>query len=81
MFAAMAQFQREMMLERQRVDLAARTITSIQNVLLLADLLSLPNDGRYPTVEVSSEQRAADIGSTRVTSEGIITLHACADDL
>ena len=66
MFAAMAQFQREMMLERQRVGLAARTITSIQNVLLLADLLSLPNDGRYSKCHRNSVQRTLEALGSQV---------------
>jgi class 3 adenylate cyclase len=53
----------------------AQTSTSIQDASLFADMLSLSNDGRYPALDLIH------IGSTRVTSGGIITLHACADDL
>ena len=35
----------------------AQTSTSIQDAGLFAEMLSLPNDGRYPTPELSSEQR------------------------
>jgi class 3 adenylate cyclase len=34
-----------------------RTSTSKQNAALFADMLSLPNDGRYPTHELTPEQR------------------------
>ena len=34
-----------------------RTSTSKQNAALFADMLSLPNDGRYPTLELTPEQR------------------------
>jgi predicted ATPase len=35
----------------------AQTSTSIENVALFAEMLSLPNDGRYPTLELTPEQR------------------------
>jgi predicted ATPase/class 3 adenylate cyclase len=35
----------------------ARTSTSIENATLFADLLSLTNDGRYPALELTAEQR------------------------
>ena len=34
-----------------------RTSTSKENAALFADMLSLPNDGRYPTLELTPEQR------------------------
>jgi predicted ATPase len=37
--------------------LLAQTSTSAQDVSLFADMLSLPNDGRYPTLDMSPEQR------------------------
>jgi class 3 adenylate cyclase/predicted ATPase len=37
--------------------LLAQTSTSIQDVALMAELLSLPNDGRYPTLELTPQQR------------------------
>jgi len=37
--------------------LLAPTSTSVQDVSLLGDMLSLPNDGRYPALEMTSEQR------------------------
>ena len=55
--------------------LLAQTSTSAQDASLLADMLSLPNDGRYPALDMTSEQRRQqNIGSTRVTSGGIVTL-------
>jgi class 3 adenylate cyclase/tetratricopeptide (TPR) repeat protein len=35
----------------------AQTSTSIQNATLFAEMLSLPNDGRYPALELSPQQR------------------------
>jgi class 3 adenylate cyclase len=35
----------------------AQTSTSIEDAALFAEMLSLPNDGRYPTLELTSEQR------------------------
>jgi predicted ATPase/class 3 adenylate cyclase len=37
--------------------LLAPTLTSTQEVSLFADMLSLPNDGRYPALGMTSEQR------------------------
>ena len=35
----------------------ARTSTSIEDTALFAEMLSLPNDGRYPALELTPEQR------------------------
>ena len=37
--------------------LLARSFTRPQDAALLADMLSLPNDGRYPTLELDPQQR------------------------
>ena len=37
--------------------LLAKSLTSPQNGALLADMLSLPNDGRYSTLELDPQQR------------------------
>jgi class 3 adenylate cyclase/predicted ATPase len=37
--------------------LLAQTSTSAQDAALFADMLSLPNDGRYPALELTPEQR------------------------
>jgi predicted ATPase len=37
--------------------LLAQTSTSKQDAALFADMLSLPNDGRYPTIDLTPEQR------------------------
>jgi predicted ATPase len=37
--------------------LLAQTSTSIQDAALFAEMLSLPNDGRYPSLELTPEQR------------------------
>jgi predicted ATPase len=44
--------------KRDKLDaLLAQTSTSTQDVTLFADMLSLPNDGRYPALDLSPEQR------------------------
>ena len=35
----------------------AQTSTSMQDAALFAEMLSLPNDGRYPAIELAPEQR------------------------
>jgi class 3 adenylate cyclase/predicted ATPase len=46
---------------RQKLDkldaLLAQTSTSIQDAALIAEMLSLPNDGRYPALELMPQQR------------------------
>src|SRR6516225_9262556 len=37
--------------------LLVKSLTSPQDAALLADMLSLPNDGRYPTLELDPQQR------------------------
>jgi class 3 adenylate cyclase/predicted ATPase len=37
--------------------LLAQTSTSMQDAVLFADMLSLPNDGRYPALDLTPEQR------------------------
>ena len=37
--------------------LLAKSFTPPQDAALLADMLSLPNDGRYPTLELGPQQR------------------------
>ena len=37
--------------------LLAQSSTSIQHAALIAEMLSLPNDGRYPALELTPEQR------------------------
>ena len=37
--------------------LLAKTSTSVHNVSLFADMLSLPSDGRYPALDTTSELR------------------------
>src|SRR5262249_12245594 len=37
--------------------LLAHTSTTIQDAALIAEMLSLPNDGRYPALELTPQQR------------------------
>ena len=41
--------------------LLAQTSTSKQDAVLFAEMLSLPNDGRYPTLELAPQQRRHDL--------------------
>ncbi len=44
--------------KRDKLDaVLAQTSTSAQDVALFTDMLSLPNDGRYPALEVTPQQR------------------------
>jgi predicted ATPase len=47
--------------------LLAKSLTSPQNAALLADMLSLPNDGRYSTLELDPQQRRQKTLEQRVT--------------
>ena len=38
-------------------EMLVQTSTSIEDAAIIAEMLSLPNDGRYPATELSSEQR------------------------
>ena len=47
--------------------LLAQTSTSTQDVALFADMLSLPNDGRYPALDLTPQQRRQkNFGSARL---------------
>jgi predicted ATPase/class 3 adenylate cyclase len=47
--------------QQQKLDkldaLLAQTSTSAQDAALIAEMMSLPNDGRYPTLELTPQQR------------------------
>jgi predicted ATPase/class 3 adenylate cyclase len=47
--------------QQQKLDkldaLLAQTSTSAQDATLIAEMMSLPNDGRYPTLELTPQQR------------------------
>ena len=46
-----------------------------QDAALFAEMLSLPNDGRYPTLDMTPEQRRQrTLGSTHVANGGIVAL-------
>jgi hypothetical protein len=62
--------------------LLAQTSTSIKDTALFSEMLSLPNDGRYPALDLAPEQRRQkNVASARLTSGGSGTLQAGADDL
>ena len=60
----------------------AQTSTSSQDAALFAEMLSLPNDGRYPALELAPEQRRQKtLEALTCTNRGAGTPKAGADDL
>jgi class 3 adenylate cyclase len=60
----------------------ARTSTRIEDVALFAEMLSLPNDGRYPTIDLTPEQRRQrTLESARFADGSADTAESDADDL
>ena len=60
----------------------AQTSTSKQDAALFAEMLSLPNDGRYPALDLTPRAAPAEnAGSARFTSGGADTPKSGADDL
>ena len=60
--------------------LLAQTSTSMQDAALFAEMLSLPNDGRYPALELTPEQRRQRT-LEQFTNRGANTLQSGADAL
>ena len=59
-----------------------RTSTSIEDAALFADMLSLPNDGRYPALDLEPQQRRqTDTRGARFAHRGAGTARPRADDL
>ena len=59
-----------------------QTSTSKQDAALFAEMLSLPNDGRYPTLEMTIGAAAAkDDGSPYCANGGAVALQSSFDDL
>ena len=53
--------------------LLAQTSTSAQDAALFAEMLSLPNDGRYPALDLTPEQRRQkNAGSARFANGGVV---------
>ena len=62
--------------------LLAQTSTSIEDAALFADLLSLPNDGRYPALDLAPQQRRQRTLDALISQiEVADTLQSGADDL
>ena len=62
--------------------LLAQTSTSVQDAALFAEMLSLPNDGRYPALDLTPEQRRQrTLEALDRTTCGIGTPETSADDL
>jgi hypothetical protein len=61
--------------------LLAQTSTSAQDMSLFANMLSLPNDGRYPALDMTPEQRRRKTleGLTRVATGGFVAFQSGAD--
>ena len=62
--------------------LLVQSSTPRQDAALLAEMLSLPNDGRYPTLQLYSPTAAAtkDTGSPYCANGDAFTVQAGADD-
>jgi hypothetical protein len=61
--------------------LLAKSLTPPQDSALLADMLSLPNDGRYPTLELDPQQRRQKtLKDPYRATGGVGASQACADD-
>ena len=56
--------------------LLARTSTSKQDAALFAEMLSLPNDGRYPAIELTPEQRRKRTLEALVSQLEALTQHS-----
>ena len=62
--------------------LLAQSFTPRQDAALFAEMLSLPNDGRYPTLELAPQQRRQKtLEALTAQAGGTITLQPGADDL
>ena len=62
--------------------LLAQTSTSKQDAALFAEMLSLPNDGRYPALNMDPQAaQTEDAGSAHRAGGGIVASKPCADDL
>ena len=62
--------------------LLARTSTPKQDAALFAEMLSLPNDGRYPALDLTLRAaQARNAGSTRFPDGSVGTPKSGADDL
>ena len=62
--------------------LLAQTSTSKQDAALLAELLTLPNDGRYPALDLAPEQRRQKTsGRSRFAVRSPDAIRSSADDL
>ena len=59
----------------------AQTSTSRQDAALIADMLSLPNDGRYPALDLAPEQRRQRTMEALIAQMEALTRQTGADDL
>ena len=60
----------------------AQTSTSIQDAALFAEMLSLPNDGRYPALDLTPEQRRQRTLEALISQiEALARAKSGADDL
>ena len=59
----------------------AQTSTSPEDAALIAEMLSLPNDGRYPALELAPEQRRQETLEALDSQLGRLRASASADDL
>ena len=61
--------------------LLAQSFTPRQDAALIAEMLSLPNDGRYPTLELAAATTATEnAGSAHCTTGGAVAVQSSAND-
>ena len=61
--------------------LLAQSLTSTQDAALFAEMLSLPNDGRYPTLDLTPQQRRQKtLEALTAQLEALSRLKSGADD-
>jgi hypothetical protein len=60
--------------------LLAQSFTARQDAALLAEMLSLPNDGRYPTLDLTAQQRRQKTLEALRATRDVITVQARTDD-
>ena len=62
--------------------LLAQTSASVQDAALIAEMLSLPNDGRYPRSRTdAAAAQAKNVGGAYNANGDAVAAKACADDL
>jgi len=59
----------------------AQSSTSVKDAALFADMLSLPNDGRHPVLDLTPQQRRQNAGSANRANGGAVAVQSNPNDL